>query len=179
MPISVSSITFASRPASLTAADQAAGFATVSNDGRYILFQSSATNLVADDTNGVADIFLRDTTANSLRRVSLAADGSQLTKASTFVGLSADGSVAVFTTAADTLVAGDTNTVADAFAVTLATGAITRLNLTGGGAQSTVPVSTSYLPVIRPVGSVYAFETTAGDLVAGGRLGRRRHQRRP
>src|ERR1035437_7534229 len=49
--------------------------AGVSTDGRYVLFASSASDLVADDTNGVSDVFVRDLVAGSTIPVSVGADG--------------------------------------------------------------------------------------------------------
>src|SRR5689334_17711138 len=43
-----------------TEANGASFTPSVSADGRFVVFSSLATNLVADDTNGVADVFLRD-----------------------------------------------------------------------------------------------------------------------
>ncbi|MEZ4638396.1 MAG: hypothetical protein R2856_26145 [Caldilineaceae bacterium] len=50
--------------------------AVISNDGRYVLFQSDATNLVEDDTNDAMDIFIRDRQARTTERVSVADDGA-------------------------------------------------------------------------------------------------------
>jgi Tol biopolymer transport system component len=50
---------------------------TLSGDGRYVAYTSAASDLVAGDTNGDNDIFLYDTTTDTTRRVSLAADGGQ------------------------------------------------------------------------------------------------------
>src|SRR6187402_3086717 len=51
---------------------------SISKDGRYIAFASSATNLVASDTNGVADVFRKDTTTGTIIRVSTGTGGTQL-----------------------------------------------------------------------------------------------------
>jgi Tol biopolymer transport system component len=52
---------------------------TVSADGRYVAFVSDAANLVPEDTNGLADVFVRDRIAGTTERVSVASDGSQAT----------------------------------------------------------------------------------------------------
>ena len=52
-------------------------YSAISNDGRYIAFSSTATNLVPDDTNGQPDIFVHDMLTGSTTRVSVASDGSQ------------------------------------------------------------------------------------------------------
>lgn len=69
---------------------------SISGDGRYVSFQSSATNLVPDDTFGVQDIFRHDRTTGATIRLSVAADGSQATNLSRAARLAADGQTAVF-----------------------------------------------------------------------------------
>ena len=53
---------------------------SISADGRYVAFQSNATNLVSDDTNSRTDIFVYDTVANTTRRVSV--DSNEIGRAS-------------------------------------------------------------------------------------------------
>ncbi|MDQ6724892.1 MAG: hypothetical protein M3066_01755, partial [Actinomycetota bacterium] len=48
-----------------------------SNSGRFVAFASSANNLVAGDTNSKVDVFVRDRTAGTTERVSVASDGTQ------------------------------------------------------------------------------------------------------
>lgn len=76
---------------------------SLSADGRYIAFTSGDTNLVTGDTNGVADIFVRDTCAGissgctpSTVRVSVALDGTQGNADSFRPAISADGRYVVF-----------------------------------------------------------------------------------
>lgn len=65
--------------ASNTANGTLAGrYRTVSEDGRFVVFTSRATNLVADDTNGVIDVFLRDTVLGTTTRVNRTMDGAQV-----------------------------------------------------------------------------------------------------
>lgn len=55
--------------------------ATISNDGRFVAFRSTATNLVPGDTNGLADIFVLDRVAGTLERITETVTGSQITSA--------------------------------------------------------------------------------------------------
>jgi hypothetical protein len=48
----------------------------VSSNGRYVAFDSAATDLVANDTNSQPDIFVRDTQANTTTRISVASKES-------------------------------------------------------------------------------------------------------
>jgi hypothetical protein len=56
--------------------------AVLRGDGRVVAFTSSASNLVTDDTNGVPDVFLRDLSAHTTTRVSIATDGTERTGSS-------------------------------------------------------------------------------------------------
>lgn len=51
--------------------------ATVTPDGRYIVFVSTAANLVAGDTNGTADVFLYDRSTKAMERISVNAAGDE------------------------------------------------------------------------------------------------------
>ncbi len=87
----------------------------ISGDGRFVAFQSDAANLVADDTNGQMDIFVRDLAARTTRRASLAWSGSQANGHSFFPQLSEDGGTLAFLSQASNLVAGDVNGFTDGF----------------------------------------------------------------
>jgi hypothetical protein len=96
----------------------------VSTDGRYVAFDSQATNLIADDTNTCSyqggqsfpdpgqcpDIFVRDLLADTTVRVSVDSGGAQSNGASTDPHINGDGSVTTFFSVASNLVAEDTNT---------------------------------------------------------------------
>jgi Tol biopolymer transport system component len=87
---------------------------TVSDSGRFVVFTSFATNLVPDDTNGGADVFVRDVTAGTTERVSLNSAGQEATSnfgspSSFSPSISADGRWVVFVTDARNLLPGDTN----------------------------------------------------------------------
>ena len=87
----------------------------MSADGRYVVFSSSATNLVAGDTNGMDDVFLRDLQTGITRRISLNTNGTQGDGQSTVPSISADGRYITFYSSATNLVTGDTNGVYDVF----------------------------------------------------------------
>ncbi len=87
----------------------------ISANGRFVVFTSSATNLVPNDTNGVDDIFLRDLQLGITTRVSVASDGTQANAASSYPAISADGRFIAFSSRAVNLAIGDTNTSNDVF----------------------------------------------------------------
>jgi len=91
-------------------------FPGISDEGRFVVFQSAASNLIDDDTNGKTDIFVVDTTNGSISRVSLTSTGEQSNGDSNSPAISADGSTVVFQSEATNLVPDDTNGVTDCFA---------------------------------------------------------------
>ena len=78
----------------------------ISADGRYVVFESAATNLIAEDTNGTSDIFVHDRLAQTTELVSVAQNGSQGDALSTDPAISADGRRVVFTSHASNFVTG-------------------------------------------------------------------------
>ena len=103
-----------------------------SGDGNLVAFTSSASTLVAGDTNGVGDIFVRNLTTGAISRVSTSATGAQSDNSSRRPVISPDGTKVTFYGPATNLVAGDTNAVDDIFVKTLATGAIVRVTAANG-----------------------------------------------
>ncbi len=93
------------------------GGASLSADGRFVTFQSSANNLVPGDTNGSADIFVKDLQTGAITRVSVAADGTQADNQVREPDISADGSTIVFETRATNLDPNDDNPDTDLFVV--------------------------------------------------------------
>jgi Tol biopolymer transport system component len=91
----------------------------LSADGRYAAFTSRASNLVPDDRNGKADVFVHDLWTERTIRVSLTANGTEANGDSFVSGISADGRTIAFTSLADDVVAGDTNGYRDVFVVRL------------------------------------------------------------
>lgn len=88
----------------------------ISADGRFVLFMSYADNLVPNDTNDAADIFIRDRATGTTRRVSVGSRRQQANGRSEFhLAIEHDGRFAAFTSAADNLVPDDTNGVRDVF----------------------------------------------------------------
>ena len=100
-------------------ANGASGAPSISEDWRFVAFRSSASNLVADDTNGgpfnLADIFVRDRMLGVTVRVNVASSGTQANDGSAQVDISGDGRFVTFDSFASNLVAGDTNGVLDVF----------------------------------------------------------------
>jgi hypothetical protein len=90
-------------------------YASLSADGRYVVFSSTATNLVSGDTNNRDDIFLHDTQTGNTTRVSVDSNGVEANDHASNASLSADGRYVVFSSTATNLVSGDTNGYRDVF----------------------------------------------------------------
>jgi len=89
----------------------------ISADGRLVAFESTADDLVAGDTNGRSDVFVRDRTKGTTRLVSHALDATPGDHASSAPSIDASGRWIAFVSKAADLVAADTNGVSDAFVV--------------------------------------------------------------
>ncbi len=103
-----------STPDGVTPGNGRSEYVTISDSGRYVAFDSLASNLVAGDTNGVKDVFLRDRQTNTIRLISRFPNGNLASAESRSPQISADGSVVIFTAGAD-LVPEDTNGQSDVY----------------------------------------------------------------
>lgn len=69
---------------------------SISPDARYVAFLSTASNLVADDTNGLPDNFVFDREQQTIVRVNVGPNGEQSLSEAGLVSISADGRYAAF-----------------------------------------------------------------------------------
>lgn len=114
-----------------------ASAANVSDDGRYVVFQSSSSELTPGDRNGATDIFYKDRLTGLLQLVSASASGVIGNQASYDASISDDGRFVCFTSRATNLVTGDTNNLEDAFVKDMHSGYITRVSTSSTGEQIT------------------------------------------
>lgn len=139
---------------------------SISADGKFAAFGSTASNLVPDDTNNASDVFVRDLQTGVTTRVSVSSAGAQSNaSSSSFVcppHLSADGRFVVFESRASNLVAGDTNNTGDVFVHDRQTGETTRVSVTSAGDQGD---RLSDYPSISADGRLVAFRSSARNLV--------------
>ncbi len=145
--------------------DDVSRAAQLSGDGRLVVFQSSAGNLVPDDTNGVADIFVRDTITGSIRRVSTGSSGQQADGFSAEPDISADGRYVVFQSQAGNLLGeAEAGPQADKiYRKDLASG---ELLLVSRNAQDEPADGLNTRPSINANGRYVAFQSTALNLVS-------------
>ena len=143
----------------------------VSADARYVAFVSEADNMVADDTNGCRDIFVRDTLLETNHLVSGNRFGTGTANGpSGEPGMSVDGRWVVFSSIATNLVAEDNNNAQDVFVRDLEAGVTTLVsvntNATGPGN------GLSYGCIVSSDGRRVLFRSRAINLAAGsGNLG--------
>jgi Tol biopolymer transport system component len=141
---------------------------SLSESGRYVAFQSYASNLVPDDTNGCADVFVFDRKNGSIRRVSVSSSGLAGDLYSGEPAISADGRCVAFRSDATNLVPNDTNGCADVFVHEIPTGRTYRVSVGPAGAQGNGP---SGAPSISRDWRFVAFESSASNLVQGDQNG--------
>lgn len=147
-----------------TAGNDVSHSPSISADGRYVAFQSSANTLVSGDTNGWQDTFVHDRTTGITTRVSVATDGTQTNNLSQFPTISDDGRYVAFDSTATTLISGDTNVSSDVFVHDRTTATTTRVSVATGGTQSN---NSAYHAAISSDGRYVAFDSSATNLVGG------------
>lgn len=109
---------------------------SISADGRYVSFDSDASNLVPGDTSSLRrDVFVYDRQTRTIRRASVSPAGKEGANSSGSSRLSADGRYVVFRSYASNLVPGDTNRKDDIFVRDLKTGTTRRVSLSAEGEQ--------------------------------------------
>jgi Tol biopolymer transport system component len=137
---------------------------SISANGRFIAFQSDATNLVPGDTNSTFDVFVHDRKTGSTTRVSVDSAGNEGNDFSGGPSISADGRFVAFTSFASNLVPGETNLTADVFVHDQKTGTTTRVSVDSAGNEGN---DFSFAPSISANGRFVAFESDATNLVPG------------
>ena len=140
--------------------------ASVSSDGRFVAFDSDATNLVPGDTNFRTDVFIHDRQSGATSRVSVASDGSEGNDRSGFVdppAVSGDGRFVAFASGATNLVSGDTNNVVDMFLHDTASGETRRVSVASDGTEGNAPAA--HWPNLSGDGSVVVYASQASNLV--------------
>ena len=173
----LSSCAFLSRASESSSGEQANDYAYpsgLSSDGRWLVFNSFASNLVPGDTNAATDTFVRDNWTKAVTRVSVSSTGAQGDAGVRLQAMSADGRIVAFTSDASNLVPGDTNELPDVFwhdrdtdndGVFDEPGAIATVLATArpdGGVGN----GFSFDVALNGSGSVLAFDTEASDLLA-------------
>jgi Tol biopolymer transport system component len=142
---------------------------SVSANGRYVAFASSATNLVHGDTNKLPDVFVRDVVTERVTRVSVTSAGKQgvgkrYSNGSNAPTISADGRWVAFHSDMTNLVPRDTNKVFDIFVHDRVTGTTQRVSVSSTGVQSNAESGSG--ASFSTDGRYVAFSSLATNLVA-------------
>lgn len=152
-----------SRAPNGAAGNDHSGECSTSADGRWIVFRSYASDLVAGDTNGEYDVFVRDRSASITERVNVDSNGAQaLGMLHSGIGISDDGRYVVFASSASNLVADDTNDASDVFRRDRHSQQTVRVNVSSSGAQANGPCDS---PRMSADGRFIAFNCAATNLV--------------
>jgi len=136
---------------------------SISDDGRYVVFFSDASNLVANDTNGYHDVFLHDRNTSSTTRISVNADGEEGNNLSANSSISPDGHTVVFNSKATNFIENDNNDAYDVFVYDVDADELTHVSVSSTGEQSN---QRSFLPSLSGDGQLVIFYSEATNLVA-------------
>lgn len=137
---------------------------SLSSDGRFLAFTTQASNLVDDDLNNQADIYIYDRDLDTLVRITTGPAGTGANGASVLPSLSADGRWLAFRSEADDLVEGDFNHTADVFLHDLRNGITALVSSTN---QAVSADRASNLPAVSGDGEYVGFVSLATDFAAG------------
>ena len=137
--------------------------ASMSGDGQFLVFESSATNLVLGDTNGFPDVFVHDRQTGITELVSVTSSGNPGNDVSGYPSISSNGRHVAFESKSSNLVASDTNGTFDVFVRDRLTGVTELVSVDSYGNQAQGP---SWEASISADGNWVAF-TTFVALVSG------------
>ena len=138
---------------------------SISADGRYVAFESFATNLVTGDSNDKSDVFVHDRRTGKTKRVSVRSNGDQAEDGNSYAAsISGDGRLVAFESGAINLVAGDGNVFFDVFVHDRRTGKTKRVSVRSNGDEA--EEGGSFDPSISSTGRFVAFQADATNLVS-------------
>ncbi len=137
---------------------------SLSEDGRFVAFQSDAWNIVAGDDNGFIDIFVRDMELGQTTRASVGTGGQEPDSNSTRPSLSADGTLVAFSSSATNLIPGGTTVAVDIYVRDLVLGQTIYASV---GHDGTPADANSWVAEISADGRYVVFTSGASNLVAG------------
>ncbi|HET9769351.1 MAG TPA: hypothetical protein VFS16_00580, partial [Acidimicrobiia bacterium] len=168
--VGTGAITLMSADAKGSAGNGASNRPSLSGNGRKVVFQSEASNLVANDANGAtSDVIMRDVAAGQTTIVSTNSAGAQSDKSSTSPSISADGRWVSFDSRATTFNPADSGGDVDVYVKDLETGAIEQVSVRSGGGQASAPAGgiVGGDSTVSADGRFVAFWSDAPNLVDG------------
>src|SRR6185369_8667455 len=153
-----------SKTAASAPGSDSCGFSSLSFDGRYIAFESLATNLVAGDSNQHQDIFLKDRVSGGLTRISVGNTGKQADDTCWGPFVTSNGRHVLFYSTATSLCAQDDDPDADIFDYDRFSSKLSRLTYNNAGDTG---FDNSFVPSASADGGVVVFSSWAWNLVPG------------
>lgn len=135
----------------------------LSHDGRWLAFESDASNLVANDTNGKRDIFMKDLQTGMIERLNLASNGQQDNGNAHLEAMSANGRILAFSSDGNNLSAGDSNQQTDIFIKNRDKVGVERVSVDSVGRQAN---GTSHHADLSNDGRLISFSSNASNLIA-------------
>jgi Tol biopolymer transport system component len=133
----------------------------ISDDGRFVTFYSTSSDLTPNDGNGVGDVFLYDQQNGTMTAVSMTAQGQTGDLESRNPVVSGDGQFVAFESLATDLAANDGNNASDIFLYSRQNGSLTRISINNDGEEGD---SHSYKPDLSADGSAVVFQSLAENL---------------
>ncbi len=154
-------VTLVSRSSSGAPANQASSNVSISGDGTHVVYQSSASNLVAGDVNGQHDIFRFDIESGTTVLVSTDANGNGGDRGSFFPRISADGGSVSFSSSSSNFAMTDTVNISQIYLKNLNTNSLELISAGSNGAGD----RNSSSGLVSPDGSTVYFQSFAGNLL--------------
>ncbi|MBA3726397.1 MAG: hypothetical protein H0W86_08070 [Armatimonadetes bacterium] len=139
-------------------------YSAISADGRFVVFQTKATNLAPADSSDFFDVYRHDRQTNTTVRASLTANGSPPTAHCTSAAISGDGRFVAFHSPANNLVLGDINGEDDVFVRDVQNGTTEIVSVSSAETRGN---GASYFPAIDGAGRFVTFTSLASNLVTG------------
>ena len=134
---------------------------TINADGNKIVFYSTSTNLVTNDTNDTSDIFLRDLNNNTTQLISITKSGVRSNKESAEGTISGDGTVVAFSSTSTTLTSLNANSVRQVYVKDLSTGDLELISVNNNGQAGD---NDSFSPAVSNDGRYIAFISISSNL---------------
>jgi Tol biopolymer transport system component len=150
-------------------ANGVAGEPDVAANGLSVAFASTSSNLVANDTNGVTDIFVADLVDGSITRVSVTNTGGEANGDSSHPSIDGDGGVVTFDSVATNLVPGIRPAVEHVFVRDRINGTTSEVTVSSAGREqnTAVPPPFDQISSISADGRFIVFDSNASNLVHG------------
>lgn len=136
---------------------------SISDDGRFVAFESWASNLLEGDANNFSDVFVTDRVAGTVQIVSVSNDKEQANHVNGGAVISGDGRTIAFSSMASNLVTNDFNGTFDVYVHDRiqSNTSLVSINLRGEAANGT-----SISPSLSAGGNNIVFDSLAADLVS-------------